>query len=322
MDKSFADLVSELKIPEASLQRRVEVARQKLFETRKRRIRPHKDDKILTDWDGLMIAALSKGAQAFDRPDYTAAARRAADFVLATMRSPDGRLLHRFREGEAAIPAHVDDYAFMVWGLIDLYEASFEVKYLRSALDLNSDLFSRFWDPSGGGFFFTAKDGEQLLVRRKEIYDGAVPSGNSVAALNFLRLARITGNTDLEVQANRIGKAFSGDVRQAPIAHTQLLSAIEFGIGPSYEVVLAGNPGEDDLKVMVNRLRSKFIPNKVVLLRPDGDKTPEISSLAQYTVPQNSIDGCATAYVCINYQCQLPTTDPEKMLELLNASLP
>jgi len=319
MDKSLADIAAELRIPKENLERRVEIARQKLFETRRLRIHPHKDDKILTDWNGLMIAALSKGAQAFDRPDLTAAAQRAADFVLGTMRSRDGRLLHRYRDGEAALPAYVDDYSFMVWGLIELYEASFEVKYLRSALEINAELLSRFWDPGAGGFFFTARDGEQLLLRKKEIYDGAIPSGNSVAALNLLRLARITGNSDLEMKANAIGKAFSRSVRKLPSAHTQLLSAVEFGIGPSYEVVLAGNPGGDGLKTMLKKLRSRFIPNKIVLLRPNGEETPEISGIARYTGPQTSIGGKATAYVCRNYQCQLPTTDPEKMLELMAA---
>lgn len=322
MDKSAAELALELKIPEATLRHRLEAARERLFQNRTLRIHPHKDDKILTDWNGLMIAALSKGAQAFDRPDYTTAAQRAADFVLTRMRGPDGNLLHRFREGEAALPAHVDDYAFVVWGLIELYETTFEVKYLRSALELNANLFSRFWDPDAGGLFFTAKDGEQLLLRKKEVYDGAIPSGNSVAALNSLRLGRITGNSDLELHSDRIGKAFSGNIRKVPIAHTQLLSAVEFGIGPSYEVVIVGDPGGDDVKTMVKKLRSRFIPNKVVVLRPNAEEMPEISSIAGYTGSQTSIDGMATAYVCMNYQCKLPTTDPEKMLELLHASRP
>lgn len=202
LDKSPAELAVEFKIPEETLKRRVKAAREKLFENRKLRIHPHNDDKILTDWNGLMIAAFAKGAQAFDRPDYAAAAQRAADFVLATMQSQDGRLLHRFREGEAAVPAHADDYAFVVWGLIELYETTFEVKYLRSALELNRSLFARFGDPDAGGLFFTAKDGERLLLRKKEIYDGAIPWGNSVAALNSLRLGRITGNPDLELQSH------------------------------------------------------------------------------------------------------------------------
>lgn len=317
MDKPLADVAAELGIPEETLKQRVEDARKKLFEIRKRRIRPHKDDKILADWNGLMIAALAKGGRVLDRPEYTLAAQRAADFVLSTMRGEDGRLLHRFRDGEAALPAHVDDYAFLIWGLIELYEASFQVKYLRTALELNADLFSRFWDPDAGGFFFTAKDSERLLLRKKEIYDGAIPSGNSVAALNMLRLARITGNSDLESRAHRIGKAFSMNVRRVPSAHTQLLSAVEFGIGPSYEVVLAGNPDGDDLKSMVKMLRSRFLPNKVVLLRPDGEEPPEISRIAQYTGAQTSIQGRATAYVCLDYECKLPTTDPATMLELV-----
>ena len=143
-----------------------------------------------------------------------------------------------------------------------------------------------------------------------------------MAALNSLRLGRITGNSDLELHSDRIGKAFSGNIRKVPIAHTQLLSAVEFGIGPSYEVVIVGDPGGDDVKTMVKKLRSRFIPNKVVVLRPNAEEMPEISSIAGYTGSQTSIDGMATAYVCMNYQCKLPTTDPEKMLELLHASRP
>ena len=153
---------------------RLEKIRQKLFATRSNRIRPLRDDKILTDWNGLMIAAMAKAAQALEEPKFAAAAKKAADFLLKTMQTPEGRLMHRFRV-EAGIQANLDDYAFLIYGLIDLYETVFEVRYLKAALDLCQVMLEHFWDNKGGGLFFTPDDGETLLVRHKEFYDGAVP---------------------------------------------------------------------------------------------------------------------------------------------------
>lgn len=315
--KPLKDLARGLDKSEEDLQKRMEAARQKLFGVRENRIHPHKDDKILTDWNGLMIAAFAKGAQVFDEPRYAEAARRATTFILDKMRRVDGRLFHRYRDGQAGLPAHIDDYAFLIWGLLELYETSFEVRYLQTALDLNTDLITHFWDDKNGGFYFTANDSEELLTRQKEIYDGAVPSGNSVAMWNLLRLGRITANTSFEEKAVKIGRAFSANIKEVPIAHTQLMVGVDFGIGPSYEVVLAGHSQSEDIKAMLKALRTPFVPNKVVLLRPSEQETPEIIHLAEFTKNQSSIDGKATAYVCLNYHCKLPTTDVSKMLELL-----
>jgi uncharacterized protein YyaL (SSP411 family) len=316
--KALGELASDLNLSQQDLQAHLEVIRQKLFAYREKRVHPMKDDKILTDWNGLMIAALAKGAQAFDEPEYAEAARRAADFILGNMRKPDGRLWHRYRDGQAGIEANLDDYAFLVWGLIELYEAIFDARYLGVALELTSDMVSHFWDKDGGGLYLTPEDGESLLVRKKEIYDGAIPSGNSVAMLNLLRLGRITATSGLEEKAARIGSAFSGSIKQSPSAHTQLMVALDFGIGPCYEVVIAGKAQEEDTKAMVKALRTRFLPNKVVLLNPNGRESLEIAKLAEFTKNQPSIDGRATAYVCLNYNCKLPTTDINKMLELLN----
>lgn len=228
MKKSFAGLAEELELSEKELMETIGTARQKLFAAREKRVHPHKDDKILTDWNGLMIAALAKGARVFEMPEYAESARDACDFILNKMRRPDGRLLHRYRDGQAAIPAYLDDYAFFIGGLIELYEATVEVKYLRTALGLNNDLIEHFWDERSGGFYFTPDDGEKLIVRRKEIYDGAVPSGNSFAMLNLLRLGRITGSPDLEVKADMIGRAFSREVTKRPSAYTYLMVAADF----------------------------------------------------------------------------------------------
>jgi uncharacterized protein YyaL (SSP411 family) len=280
-----------------------------------------KDDKILTDWNGLMIAALAKGAQAFDEPEYAEAARHTADFIIGNMRKPDGRLLHRYRDGQAGIEANLDDYAFLVWGLIELYEAVFNTKYLKVALELTHDMLRHFRDEDGGGLYLTPDDGESLFVRNKEIRDGAIPSGNSVAMLNLLRLGRMTATSDLEEKAAKVGRAFSRSVKQAPLAHTQLMVALDFGIGPCYEVVIAGNSEAEDTKAMFKALRANFLPSKVVLLNPSEEESPEIAQLAEFTKSQSSIEGRATAYVCMNYNCKLPTTDINKMLALLNSKV-
>ena len=297
---------------------RWEASRRELFSVRERRTHPHKDDKILTDWNGLMIAALSKAAQAFDEPPYVGAATRAADFILTAMLDSQGRLLHRYREGEAVVPAFLDDYAFFIWGLIELYEATCEVRFLKTAVKFNESLLHHFWDEKHGGFFFTADDAEEILLRRKESYDGAVPSGNSVAMLNLLRLGRMTAQPELEERAAQIAHAFSHNVSKLPSVHTHMLSALDFALGPSYEVVLVGDPKAEDTQEMLRALRRVFIPNKVVLLRSCKEKLPEIARLAKFTRDLTSKDGQATVYVCQNYQCKLPTTDTREMLELLH----
>ena len=306
-------------MPEDALRARLETARRTLFDVREQRIHPLKDDKILTDWNGLMIAACAKAARAFDEPKYADAAARAVEFVLTTLRRADGRLLHRYRENEAGLAATVDDYAFFIWGLLELYEATFDVHYLEVALRLNTDLLDHFWDDTGGGFFFTADDSEQLITRQKEIYDGAIPSGNSVAMLNLLRLTRITADSRFEELAQQIPAAFSKNVARMPSVHTQLMLGVDFGVGPSYEVVIAGDPAAEDTHAMLRSLRSRFVPNKVVLLRPTTGDTPPITQLAEFTKAQTAINGRATAYVCRRYQCELPTTDARKMLELLTS---
>jgi uncharacterized protein YyaL (SSP411 family) len=292
--------------------------RRQLFAHREKRIHPYKDDKILTDWNGLMIAALSKAAQVFNDSRYLEAAQKAVNFIQTKLRNKNGSLIHRYRDGEASLPAHVDDYAFLTWGLLELYEACFDTQYLQLALELNQYLLDHFWDDQNGGFFFTADNSEELLVRRKELYDGAVPSGNSVAMLNLLRLGRITANTSFEEKATKLLRAFSGNINEAPSAYTQLMMGIDFVLGPSQEIVIAGNSDSADTKKMLNAIRTKFIPNKVVLLHP-SEKAAEITRIAPFTKNQTSAGGKATAYVCRNYACNKPTTDVKEMLGLLES---
>ena len=315
LQKTLPELEEYLQLPAQEIQRKIDDAKQKLFTFREKRIHPGKDDKILADWDGLMIAALAKGAQAFDDPAYADAACMAADFILLRMRGKDGRLFHRYREGEPAVMAFLDDHAFFAWGLIELYEATFKVSYLKAALEITDIMIEHFWDKEKHGLFFTADDAEELIFRKKEIYDGAVPSGNSVAMLDLLRLGRMTANTEFEEKAAQLGRSFSGTIWQVPMVYTQMLVALDFALTPTSEVVIAGDAGAEDTKAMLAALRREFIPGKVVILRTVED--PEIIGIAEYARNLTSIEGRATAYVCRNYSCRLPMTDAKKMLEIL-----
>ncbi len=302
-------------IKPAELEEVLRTAREKLFSVREKRIHPHKDDKILTAWNGLMIAALAKGAQALNEPKYTQAAMRAADFILNTLRQKDGTLLRRYRSGEASIPGYLDDYAYFVWGLIDLYEATFEVKYLKIARELNNHMIENFQDEKGGGFFFSGKKNEQLITQTKEIYDGATPSGNSVALFNILRLGRITGNTEFEKIAEQIIRAFGETIKQHPSGYTQFLCALDFVLGPTKEIVIAGEPGSDDTERILREIGKRFLPRKVLLLHPSKDKS--IEDIAEFIKEQKIVDNKATAYICINYACNAPTNDIHKIIQLL-----
>ena len=268
-----------------------------------------------------MIAAMARAGTILHEERYIRAARRAADFALQTLRRKDGRLLKRYRAGEAGLPAHIEDYAFLTWGLLNLYEATFEVRYLHEAIALNDLTLKHFWDSKDGGFFMTADDGEKLLVRHKEIYDGAIPSGNSVAALNLLRIARITGRTELEDRAQSVMSAFSLDVERNPSAYTQLLQALDFAAGPSFEIVVAGDIGKPSAKALLKTLHKEFLPNKVILHRPPGDKAP-IVKLAPYTEHQEpATDGTPQVYVCRNYTCKKPVSQSDALVKILREGI-
>jgi uncharacterized protein YyaL (SSP411 family) len=294
----------------------LEEARAKLFKVRKGRVRPGLDDKVLTDWNGLMIAALAKGAQAFGDESLAEAAMNAADFILDELRDHGGRLLHRYCKGEAGIAAFAGDYAYLIWGLLELYEATFKERYLLEAIELNADFIARFWDDSEGnaGFLLTPGDGEELLLRHKEFYDGAIPSSNSVAMLNLLRLARMTGEAELEEKAAGIARTFSGVINEAPAGFTFMLSALDFALGPAHEIVVSGKRKADDTLEMLLALHSRFLPNKVVLFRPDGENDPAIARLAPFTLEQCAVEGKATVYICSEHACTKPVTEIEKML--------
>lgn len=315
---TLAEADWDLNLGKKELRELLERGRRKLLSARARRVRPNRDDKVLCDWNGLMIAALAKAAQVFDDPGYAEAARAAADFILAAMRTPQGGLLHRWREGEAGISGFLDDYAFFVWGLIELYETTFDVRYLEAALELSYRLIELFWDKRSGGFFQTAST---ELVRRKELVDGAVPSGNSVAALNLVRLGRLTGQQELDALAVHIGESFSRVLGQMPSAFTQYLTALDFLLGPSHEVVIVGRPGDADTAAMLRAVRAPFVPSKSVLFVPDDMPSARICELAPFTEGMRCVAGSAAAYVCTGNACQTPVTDPGALRKILGESI-
>jgi uncharacterized protein YyaL (SSP411 family) len=322
LQKPLPKLAKDIGIPENQLSKQLEVSRQTLFDARKKRIHPFKDDKILTDWNGLMIAALAKAGYVLNNQDYTTAASTAADFILQNLTADNGRLLKSYRKGKGGSAAHLNDYAFMVWGLIELYQATYKANYLADAIALNEQMLSHFWDEQNGGLYITADDGEKLLVRSKEIYDGAIPSGNSVAVYNLLRLAHMTGKTDYVEKAEGIIKAFSDPVKQYPAGHSQLMVALEYALNPNYEVVIVGEPQKQDTRLMLAALRRPFIPEKIVLFRTTDKSTARaITEIAPFTRSMATRNGQATAYVCQKFACRLPTTSIDQMLENLKQDI-
>ncbi len=296
----------------AQLKESLGQAREALFPVREERIPPLKDDKILTAWNGLMIAALAKGYQVFGEDIYLDAARGATTFIFDHLKEDDW-LIRRYRDGHTAHRACLDDYAYLIWGLIELYEAAFDVHYLEEALALTEAMLERFWDEATGGFFFTGIEGEQLILRSKEVQDGAIPSANSVAALNLLRLGRLTGKMNLENAAERVFRAFAKTAIAYPTAHSHLMAGVDFMLGPGQELVIVGNAHWESTYRMLDSVWSRFLPHLVTLLRPVDSEGDRVVRLCPFTRSMEAIDGRATAYLCRRHTCQSPTTDPETL---------
>jgi len=222
-----------------------------------------------------------------------------------------------FREGESAIKGNLDDYAFMIYGLLELFEASFNVDYLKSALSLNKTLLNHFWDFETGGFYFTPDDGEELLIRKKEIYDGAIPSGNSIMMLNLLKLAQLTENEEFKKRGDELERAFSKTIQKVPTSFTGFLCAFDFKIGPSYEIVIAGKQGEHETDNFVDVIRHNFIPNRTLVLLENNEKTLELLKIIPSLKTKKMEHNHTTAYICLEGSCKAPTRDLNVYLKLL-----
>jgi hypothetical protein len=279
-----------------------EAAREKLLRVRATRPRPHLDDKILAGWNGMMISAFAKGAAVLEEPRYAQAARRAADFMRARLWRESGPvLLRRYRDGSAAVEGFLDDYAFLALGLLDLYEVGFDSQDLRWAGELVERAMALFEDPQAGGFFSTAENKADLILRLKDDYDGAEPSGNSAMALALIRLARMTGAEKFDRGAQRTLQAFAPRMRSAGAAIPQMLAAQMFASGKSMEIVLAG-PRDRELLLTI---RGRFLPQAVTMSAQDAP------------TPMPAVNGKPTAYVCENFACRLPVTSAAALAELL-----
>jgi len=303
--------------PVAEVRAAILEAAHKLMEARGARVRPHLDDKVLTAWNGLMISAFAKAGAVLAEPRYAEAARRAADFIVAGMYDQTtGILLRRFRQGAAAIPGFLDDYAFFTQALLDLYQTGFEWRDLELAIRLTRKLAELFEDTENGAFYSTSAGDPTLVMRIKEDYDGAEPSGNSIAVLNLLRLARITGRPDFRASAQRALEAFGPRMAAAPVGLPQMLVAYEFSISKPKQIVLVGERDAPDTRRLLDVLHSRFVPDGIVLLVNRESR----QALARYlptVADMTALDGQATAYVCEDYACKLPTADPAAFAQLL-----
>ncbi|MCX5864712.1 MAG: thioredoxin domain-containing protein [Deltaproteobacteria bacterium] len=316
----MAETAARFRIPEEELSRLLERSRQKLQAVREQRPRPHLDDKIITSWNGHMISALARAAQVLGEKRYLVAAERAAGFIRARLYDPaSGTLFRRYRDQAAGLAGQLDDYAFLVNGLLDLYEASFDIAWLQLAMTLTERQIVLFADEAQGGFFETSGTDRSVLVRLKADYDGAEPTGNSVSALNLLRLAWITGNENWLKRAGATIDAFGGRLNAYPPILPQMLVAHEFQGSKPRQFVVVGKLGRPDTEIMLAMIRKRFLPGKIMLLA-DGGAGQEF--LAQYQpmlaeLPQQ--ENKSTVYLCENFSCQLPTADLVELATRLEA---
>jgi uncharacterized protein YyaL (SSP411 family) len=290
--------------------------RKKLLATRKERVPPGLDDKIMADWNGLMIAAMARGAAVLKEDRYLLAAERAADFVLTKLRSDQG-MVHMYRDGPAAVPAFLDDHAFMAWGMLELFQAGQDARWLKEAKAMVTTMNEKFWDEEMGGYFLTAAGSEVQIHRRKDVYDGAVPSGNSLALLDLVLLYRITEEHDLLEKADRTIEAFSGSIFAMPEQFAQFMNAVDFRLGPSYSVVISGVKGAVDTSLFFDELARVFLPNKVVLLKEPSSAGDDIARLSPLVQGQAMKDGRAVAQICTERACLTETADPQAIARLL-----
>jgi uncharacterized protein YyaL (SSP411 family) len=297
--------------------------RAKLSAARGERPRPQLDDKIITAWNGMMISAFAKAYQILHQATDLQHAAHGAEFAMSRLcDAGTGALYRRYRDGEARFDGTLQDYAFLVRGLLDLYEASFDLRWLRAAIKLTGKQNELFWDPSGGGYFDGSGKDPTLLIRTKEDYDGAEPSGNSIAAINLLRLSQMTDSKELRSKAEETIAAFGARIRSSPEALPEMLVALDWSLATSKEIVIAGEPGAADTKRMLAEVHSHFVPVRVIMLADGGADQRELASYLPFIAGIRPPLGTATAYICENYACQLPSSDPVVVSRLLQQTSP
>ncbi|MBC7798571.1 MAG: thioredoxin domain-containing protein [Pyrinomonadaceae bacterium] len=302
VSQTIEDSARRLSVSVERLNAVLERGQKLLFDVRENRIKPMRDEKVLTAWNGLMLTAFAEASAILESDDYREIAIRNADFVLNNMRGANGLLLRTYKDGQAKLNAYLEDYAFFADGLLELYQASGEVRWLKEAVNLTDTMIKEFWDKETGGFYFTGESHENLIVRSKEYFDNATPSGNSVAADVLLKLAILTGNEDYSRYATALFRLISNSMRQYPSAFGRGLCAFDFYLNSPKEIVVVGNDGNPLLREVWKR----FIANKVVVVASEENNDADLIPLLQN---RRMIDGKATAYVCENFACRQPVTD-------------
>ena len=294
--------------------------RAKLFAVREKRVHPHKDDKVIVAWNGMMIDAMARAGAVLGESKYIGAAEKGADFLMTHLRRKDGRLLHTWRHGQAKLDAYLDDYTWLANSLVSLYEATFDARHLDQAVTLMQTVLDKFSDPQGGGFFYTADDHEELIVRNKGFADNAVPSGNAMAATVLMRLAKLTGGSEYEEAASLAMQATSELMRRAPSATSQMLIAVDLQLGPTFEMVLAGDLKQESTRTVLADLQGRFLPNKVLALAaPEGGEPAALADLLHGKV---MLGEAPILYLCEGFTCQAPAQGAEEINHILDEIMP
>ena len=288
-------------------------AKQKLFIEREKRVKPFRDEKIITAWNGLMLSGLAEAIKITDNPAAVDAAQRTVEFIFENM-FRDGFLLHTYKDDQAKLLGYLDDYAFLAVGLLDLYEALFDRNYLDRAIQLTDIMLREFWDERDGGFFFTGKSHEQLISRAKPIFDASIPSGNAMATQLLLRLHHFTGKDHYRISAEKVLRSYYDAMEGQPFGFAHMLCALDFYLAGAKEIVIIGNPAEAGVKELIAQVNSTYLPNKVVQLATPSAALASISPLLQ---GKTQVDGNPTVYVCQNFTCSAPVTNRSELQALL-----
>ena len=291
---------------EAELRGRLAGCRARLFAERERRVRPGRDEKTLTSWNALMIAGFAEAARSLDEPAHARAAARAADFLLTRMRTADGRLLRTYSAGSAPkLNAYLEDYAYLVDALVSLYEATFEPRWVASALEVAGVMVEQFWDDKDGGFFYTGRNHEALIARTKDPHDNAIPSGNAMAVTGLQRLVKLTGRADLREKAERTLRLYRGLLSEHPLSVSQMLVALDFHLGPVTEIAVVGDPGAADTGRVLRAVRGGFRSNSVTAFLPEPGAPAAVDKLIPLLAGKTA-GGEVRTYLCENFTCQAP----------------
>jgi uncharacterized protein YyaL (SSP411 family) len=319
VDEDIDVIARLMRVSQERLAEAVERGKRILFDAREKRVKPYRDEKILTAWNGLMMRSFAEASRAFDRKDYLELAVRNADFLLTKLRH-DGRLLRTYKDGQSKLNGYLEDYSYVIDGLLALYEASFDPRWFEEARALAETMVAQFWDAEAGGFFFTSADHESLITRTKDFYDNAIPSGNSVAASALTRLSLLTGEDRYRRMAETILRLVKPAMMRAPSAFGRMLSALDLFLASPYEIAIIGAPEALETRAMVDLVFKRYLPNKVVAFAPEADS--KASQTVKLLEGRGRIDGKTTAYVCRNFYCEAPQTRAEGLAEALKIDSP